>query len=602
MPQGPGGLAVGPWGNLWQSGVASSAVFHSAGPPTNGVNGTYAGLAGTGAVLSDTVNSVFYQNTGTKASPVWTAVAAQAFIPPGSTNISVGAGQTYPDLNSAWQALNNKWIPPNASVYFQIAEGVINATSPVLFQGPNSMRCTVQGATPAVSTVTSVQSSSGSPGAYSIILNVGSVAGISVGNYAFINTTSGGTNPRCLEGCWAITNVDAVNTRITITSTLKVVGGLPSGAVAGTLTVLKSVLSFTGCDGLEIWNAGAGLNLQDVVLVGDGSSISNGLSLQDVGRVYTLGHVGIVNWGRWGVYINYNSEFNSSSTVAVTGCVVDGCFVDSEASLDIVYLISNGNGSNGVLCDGAYARGATLITCGNTNAGCLVQHGGKIVPSTTGVSSGNGQNGYKFDPNNGGLIDLTNTSGANNVANLYAAMTLTHPAEIDISIGGTVRWAFGGANNYVTGQIFSLQNPTPSTTATAFKIGNDGSAKVNYYDGAASPAIKWELGHHGAAGSYAFSLYGDVVGGYVYYVKPSNNYIGTLGNTSPTVPLHVGGAIRTTGTTVAGLIAAATAGAGARHFVTDSTVAASGNFGAIVAGGGANGVPVWSDGTNWLIG
>lgn len=52
--------------------------------------------------------------------------------------------------------------------------------------------------------------------------------------------------------------------------------------------------------------------------------------------------------------------------------------------------------------------------------------------------------------------------------------------------------------------------------------------------------------------------------------------------------------------TVAGLPAATTAGR--RAFVSDSTVAASGNFGATVAGGGANNVPVFSDGTNWLIG
>ncbi len=41
---------------------------------------------------------------------------------------------------------------------------------------------------------------------------------------------------------------------------------------------------------------------------------------------------------------------------------------------------------------------------------------------------------------------------------------------------------------------------------------------------------------------------------------------------------------------------------GARRFVNDSTVAASGNFGAIVAGGAGNPVPVFSDGANWLIG
>jgi hypothetical protein len=36
--------------------------------------------------------------------------------------------------------------------------------------------------------------------------------------------------------------------------------------------------------------------------------------------------------------------------------------------------------------------------------------------------------------------------------------------------------------------------------------------------------------------------------------------------------------------------------------INDSTVVASGNFGAIAVGGGANIVPVFSDGTDWLIG
>lgn len=42
--------------------------------------------------------------------------------------------------------------------------------------------------------------------------------------------------------------------------------------------------------------------------------------------------------------------------------------------------------------------------------------------------------------------------------------------------------------------------------------------------------------------------------------------------------------------------------AGARSFVSDSTVGAIGNFGVIVAGGGSDVVPVWGDGANWRIG
>ena len=55
-----------------------------------------------------------------------------------------------------------------------------------------------------------------------------------------------------------------------------------------------------------------------------------------------------------------------------------------------------------------------------------------------------------------------------------------------------------------------------------------------------------------------------------------------------------------TGATVVGsLPSAATAGAGARAFVTDATAT---TFHSTVAGGGSNKVPVVSDGTNWLIG
>jgi hypothetical protein len=75
----------------------------------------------------------------------------------------------------------------------------------------------------------------------------------------------------------------------------------------------------------------------------------------------------------------------------------------------------------------------------------------------------------------------------------------------------------------------------------------------------------------------------------VCYTKPEN-----AGTGSARLYVPVTGA-----TTVSGLPAAATAGAGARAFVTDANAT---TFLSTVAGGGANKVPVVSDGTNWLIG
>jgi len=55
-------------------------------------------------------------------------------------------------------------------------------------------------------------------------------------------------------------------------------------------------------------------------------------------------------------------------------------------------------------------------------------------------------------------------------------------------------------------------------------------------------------------------------------------------------------------TTVGALTAAATVGAGTKAFVTDSTSTLGSHHGQIVVGGGSNFVPVFSDGTNWIVG
>lgn len=63
-----------------------------------------------------------------------------------------------------------------------------------------------------------------------------------------------------------------------------------------------------------------------------------------------------------------------------------------------------------------------------------------------------------------------------------------------------------------------------------------------------------------------------------------------------------GGVIQTVAYTVATLPAAATAGVGARAFVTDANTTLILGLGLTVVGGGANKVPVYSDGVNWLVG
>lgn len=60
--------------------------------------------------------------------------------------------------------------------------------------------------------------------------------------------------------------------------------------------------------------------------------------------------------------------------------------------------------------------------------------------------------------------------------------------------------------------------------------------------------------------------------------------------------------LKTTAVIVSSLPAAATAGVGATAFVTDANATVILGLGLTVVGGGANKVPVYSDGTNWIVG
>lgn len=71
-----------------------------------------------------------------------------------------------------------------------------------------------------------------------------------------------------------------------------------------------------------------------------------------------------------------------------------------------------------------------------------------------------------------------------------------------------------------------------------------------------------------------------------------------IGTTSPSTTLHINGPARVGTYTVATLPAAGTVGAGSIAYVTDANATTQNS---IVAGGGANTVLVFSDGTNWRI-
>lgn len=202
-----------------------------------------------------------------------------------------------------------------------------------------------------------------------------------------------------------------------------------------------------------------------------------------------------------------------------------------------------------------------------------------------------------------GFVGDTNTGMWSPAADTLAWSTNgTERVRIDssgnVGIGVTPSaWGFA----YKAVQLFFGSGPFSSNAGATGLSGNCFNDGTNWVYASSNPATRYELGTDGGNHRWFIAPSGTVGNAITFTERMRLDQNGNLGigTTSATVPCDVNGAVRTRSVTVATLPAAATAGSGARHFVTDSN---STTFAAIVAGGGGNGVPVYSDGTNWRIG
>jgi hypothetical protein len=260
------------------------------------------------------------------------------------------------------------------------------------------------------------------------------------------------------------------------------------------------------------------------------------------------------------------------------------------------------------------ALGVTIKTDDNifasfelaTEVGVVVNRGGNSVNTNTAVG------GVPGNPPTGAALN-SNTTGSNNTAVGYNALTANTDGfqntavgseALDANISGDYNTAVGyqaltaaSTANYNTGVGYRALNAA-TTGAGNTALGSDALLLVT---GANNVAVGYAAGNSLTTGSNNIVVGYDADGS---SATVSNEI--TLGNSSitsmrvPGLTLTFSAKYFNNGTlTVGTLPAAATAGAGARAVVTDANAT---TFHSIVAGGGANVVPVFSDGTNWRIG
>ena len=229
------------------------------------------------------------------------------------------------------------------------------------------------------------------------------------------------------------------------------------------------------------------------------------------------------------------------------------------------------------------AGNSLILSAGN---GSGVGAGGNVEtkPGTQGSSGGNGRNYWRTSASN-------NTQPNSNVV-AYSAEGLYGGNTFNIGPDES-NWATGASTHTYFETPLSVQNKSTSSSkqfTAAFFTKNTNRTAVLL---ASSLTEAHVSAAYGAGNSPIDLVFSSIHSSYI-----ENLRLKATGETQVTGFLTAP-YVRTTSVTVAALPAAAAAGAGARAFVSDATLT---TFATIPIGGGANGVPVYSDGTNWRIG
>lgn len=310
---------------------------------------------------------------------------------------------------------------------------------------------------------------------------------------------------------------------------------------------------------------------QDLIIKGNGTGSvqSNASILPSVDDAYDLGS-STKNWDTVyaAQYIGNSATFTSN--VAATGNIAGA------------YILGNGYFLTGI---GNGGGGNVDLTYIQTN----------VVPASNTLNIGNVGNQWNSlwvaNTINLNSVALTVTGSTLKVAGVNVLTTGGNPVFGNVSATGntvanaiyTDNWFYANGTpfpqgaNAIPGTTISLKDNVISTTTLnqniIIKANGVGNIQAN---SSIMPSVD-EAYDIGSAALRFDTMYA------AYFIGSGTQVSGTMIST----PVA---------------LANLTASSGARAFVNNANLAAAGNFGAQISGGGSNTVPVWSDGTHWYIG
>lgn len=281
--------------------------------------------------------------------------------------IKAAAGD-YTLVSAALADLKDTVITEDALVTLEVDDGVFVESSTITDNLVSSHRIKIKGKNTYTTAITSVQSSSGSSGAWSIILNVNSTDDFDVGDFVMCTGASGGSNGAYLNGLHEVTNVDTINVRITIASKHRGAGA-PSGAATANVTIIKSVISFVAAniDGFSSKGGRGFYGFENIVVAG-GAAGCGFLALRDgalrIDPDSENKNVGVSGFSA-GVQASKNG-FLDFSYGFISGCAANAVSATYRGAVEFYTGYASGCASDGISASfGGYINAASMTSTGH---------------------------------------------------------------------------------------------------------------------------------------------------------------------------------------------------------------------------------------------
>jgi hypothetical protein len=287
----------------------------------------------------------------------------------------------------------------------------------------------------------------------------------------------------------------------------------------------------------------------------------------------------------------------------VTGAFANVITDTNTLTHKVIELVVNSAVVGIISEDVAFTPQSTILGFSNVNPGFQLANivsgvGGTSIPAFWGT----GSSGVSVTGNIAGNVFIGNGSQLTGIAaysNASVATFLGSGNSLVMSTTGNINTT---ANVSVGSRVSATGNVTGGNIVTAGNVTATGNVTGSYLLGNGSFISGVAFYSNTSVAAYLPVYTGDLQVGNI--TNSLGNATGNVGNAtgffnSIFADAYVGGTVKT-GVYVTGNIpAAATVGEGARAFVSDATAT---TFASAYTGGGANKVPVYSNGSAWYIG